>query len=62
MTPFERAKIKDCFTELLRGMQKRERRAYSIESSSILNSDDQENRGGDFIDELTGCLTSKTMQ
>ena len=52
MTPFERTKIKDCFTELLRDLNKQEVRAQR--ARGVLDS----GTSGTQINKLNDCLTS----
>lgn len=49
MTPFERAKIKESFTELLRGSTKKEKRAFSLDSMKLINELDYATLSKDII-------------
>lgn len=53
MTPFEHAKIKHCFTELLKDLKKQELRVQR--ARSILDSG-KEQKGGASIDLLNNCM------
>ena len=61
MTPFERAKIKNCFQDLLRDHSKTERRPGIPTSSGlpILSTEDQHGfPNTDLIQDLNNCLSS----